>query len=268
MNRRTFLRGAVTTAFAAAAGTSVCAYAKDTYDLETATVPLHLGLGKPLRVVALGDIHFDPLYEEAFIAHVIAHVNSLKPDLILYTGDFITAHGDRVHDLAALLSQGQALLGSYAVPGNHEHWTGIGPITYALEKIGGIRVLRNKCVALPDEDAVYISGLDSFWAGYPDPTVLAKTPEHSRHILLVHEPDSFLQVDDSRVKLQISGHTHGGQVRLPLIGAMVLPKFGRNFETGLYTEDKRTLYVNRGIGTLRPHIRLNCRPEVTVFDVT
>jgi uncharacterized protein len=267
MNRRTFIRGAVTTTVAAAVGVSVGAYAKDTHDLDLPTVPFSVGLNQPLRVAILGDIHFDPLFEEAYIAGVIDHVNSLQPDLILYTGDFITAHAERMAHLGKILACGKARLGCYAVPGNHDHWTGLYPITLNLEK-NGIRVLRNKCVALPGEDGVYLSGLDSFWAGTPDPSILSATPENSRHLLLVHEPDSFLQVTDSRVKLQISGHTHGGQVRLPLYGAVVLPRFGRNFETGLYTQDTRSLYVNRGIGTLYPHIRLNCRPEVTVLELT
>lgn len=267
MNRRTFIRGALTTTVAAAAGTSVCAYAEDTHDLETTTVPFALGLHRPMRVVVLGDIHFDPLYEEAYLARVIGHVNGLQPDLILYTGDFITAHADRMPVLGKILSQGRARLGSYAVPGNHDHWTGLWAITRDLEQ-NNIRMLRNKCVALPGEDSLYLSGLDSFWAGTPDPSVLSATPENSRHILLVHEPDSFLQITNPRVKLQISGHTHGGQVRLPLYGALFLPQMGHDFETGLYKEDSRTLYVNRGIGTLAPHIRLNCRPEVTVFELS
>jgi len=267
MNRRAFIRGAVTTTVVAAAGASVCAYAKDTHDLETVTVPFALGLHQPMRVAVLGDIHFDPLYEEAYLAGVIGHVNSLQPDLILYTGDFITAHADRMPVLGKILAQGSARLGSYAVPGNHDHWTGLWAITHNLET-NGIRVLRNKCVALPGEDDVYLSGLDSFWSGTPDPSILSATPEQSRHILLVHEPDTFLQLTNPRVKLQISGHTHGGQVRLPLYGAVVLPQLGHNFETGLYRQDGRTLYVNRGIGTLAPHIRLNCRPEVTVFELS
>jgi uncharacterized protein len=267
MNRRTFIRRAVTTALAATAGGTAMTYARDTHAIEKCRVPLTLGLNLPLRVAVMGDIHFDPLYEEAYIAATVTEINGLHPDLILYTGDFITNQSRRVHDLAAILSLGTARLGAYAVPGNHDHWAGLAGITSALEK-KGIRFLRNKCVALPDEDQVFLSGLDSFWAGTPDPSVLAATPENSRHILLVHEPDSFLQVTDPRVKLQISGHTHGGQVRLPFYGALVLPRFGRNFEMGLYKQESRSLYVNRGIGTLLPHVRLNCAPEITVFELT
>ena len=266
MNRRTFIRGALASTITAAAGTSIYAYGSNTHDIETTTIPLAIGLNKPLRMVALGDIHFDPLYEESYIEHVSNFVTGLQADLILYTGDFMTAHAGRIGDLADLLSRSVSRLGSFAVPGNHDHWTGIWKITTALEK-RGIRVLCNKSIALPDEDSVYLTGLDSFWAGRPDLTIFSRMPNNSRHILLVHEPDSFAQLDDPRIKLQISGHTHGGQVRVPLYGALVFPKFGRNFEAGLYARDERSLYVNRGIGTLRPHLRLNCRPEITVFEL-
>jgi len=267
MDRRAFIRGAVTTTVAAAAGASLCAYSKDTHDIEITTVPFSIGLNHPLRMVVLGDIHFDPLFEEAYIAHVCSLVTSLQPDIIFYTGDFISAHADRINVLSGILSQSVARLGSYAIPGNHEHWTGIEAITLSLEN-RGIHVLRNDFITLPDEDAVYLTGLDSFWAGQPDLMIFSRTPDNSRHILFVHEPDPYSELIDPRIKIQISGHTHGGQIRLPLYGAVILPNLGRNFETGLYTRDGRTLYVNRGIGTLVPHLRLNCRPEITVFELT
>ena len=99
-------------------------------------------------------------------------------------------------------------------------------------------------------------------------TLISRSPMTSRHIVLVHEPDSFAQLVDPRIKLQISGHTHGGQVRLPLFGALVLPHMGKHYEAGLYERDGRKLYVNRGIGTLVPNLRINCRPEITVFELS
>ena len=268
MNRRAFIQGALTTTVAAMTATSIYAYSKDTHDIETTTVPLNIGLDKPMRVIAIGDIHFDPLYEVGYIARVVSLVNDLRPDILLYTGDFITANADRIDILADILEQGVARLGCFAVPGNHEHWTGIEHITHSLEVRAGIRVLCNETIPLPENDSFYLSGIDSFWSGNPDLTSFYRTPADSRHIVLVHEPDSFLQLNDKRIRLQISGHTHGGQVRLPLYGAMVLPKLGKDFETGLFERDGRHLYVNRGIGTLMPHIRMNCRPEITVFELT
>ena len=268
MNRRTFLKAAATTTIVAAAGASVFAYSEDTHNIETVTVPLALGLGKPMRIVTIGDIHFDPLFQEAYLAHALAQVNALNPDIILYTGDFITRHANRMDDLSDLLALARARLGSFAVPGNHEHWTGIEYITHSLEWRAGIRVLRNETIPLPGCETFYLTGIDSFWSGTPDLTTFSRAPEHVSHIVLVHEPDSFLQLNDPRIKLQISGHTHGGQVRLPLYGAIILPQYGKTFETGLFERNGRHLYVNRGLGTLLPYVRMNCRPEITVFELS
>jgi predicted MPP superfamily phosphohydrolase len=268
MNRRIFLQGALTTAVAAAAGAGICVHAKDTHDVETTTVPLAIGLSKPMRIVVIGDIHFDPLFEESYIAHVVEKVNALRPDMIFYTGDFITAHADRINVLSDILSFATAPLGCFTVPGNHEHWTGIEHILGSLAERAGIRSLINETIPLPGDDTFYLTGIDSFWSGKPDLTIFSRTPDTSRHLVVVHEPDSFTELTDPRIKLQISGHTHGGQVRLPLYGALVLPHMGKEFETGLFEREGRKLYVNRGIGTLVPHIRINCRPEITVFELS
>jgi predicted MPP superfamily phosphohydrolase len=172
-----------------------------------------------------------------------------------------------MHDLASLLARGTARLGSYATLGNHDHWAGAAAVSNALED-HGIHVLRNASIPLPGQDNVYLSSLDSYWAGRPDPSILARTPADSRHILLVHEPDPFATLNDARIKLQISGHTHGGQIRAPLIGALHLPKWGNLYQEGLYARDERYLYVNRGIGTIGPHIRFRCPPEITVFELS
>lgn len=264
MNRRTFVKGALASTIVAA---GIGYHGIHTHTIEQTFIPVSLGLNKPLRIAALGDFHFDPLYEEPYLACVTDQVNQLQADLVLYTGDFVTHSPKRMGYLARLLSQCHARLGSFAVLGNHDHWSSENSVKYSLEK-QGIRVLVNESFALPGEDNVYLTGLDSFWAGHPDIKILGRTPESSRHILLVHEPDSFACLDDPRIKLQISGHTHGGQVRAPLVGALILPKWGRAYDAGLYAQSGRLLYVNRGVGTLFPHVRFNCHPEITVFEVT
>lgn len=268
MDRRKFLLGTLTTSLLATGAASAVACSEDTHNVESTRTALRLGLGQQLRVIVVGDFHFDPLYEEAYIARVVRHINTLRPDLLLYTGDFISAHADRINDLSDLLAAAVAPRGAFAVPGNHEHWTGIEHITRSLEERAGIRVLCNETIPLPGVENFQLTGIDSFWSGRPDLSTFTRAPENARHIVLVHEPDSFLKMKDPRIALQISGHTHGGQVRLPLYGALVLPELGHHFETGLYERNGRYLYVNRGIGTLEPHIRLNCRPEITVLDLS
>ncbi|HEX4141398.1 MAG TPA: metallophosphoesterase [Candidatus Methylacidiphilales bacterium] len=269
MNRRAFLRTLAGASATGAATAAACAYGEDTHDVEITRVPVQLGLQTPLRLAVLGDLHFDPVCDEAYLAHVVSLVNGLQPDLIAYTGDFVTSRLDRVRDLTDILAGAQAPLGAYAIEGNHEFWTNVAYIQAMLDRHAGVRMLRNASLPLHGEDNVYLTGLDSFSVGAPRPGVLDLTPPDARHLLLVHEPDSFPQLTDARIRLQISGHTHGGQVRLPFYGALVLPKWGRDYQQGLYTaDDGRQLYVNRGIGTLGYHFRFNCRPEITLFELT
>ena len=265
MNRRAFLRGAAATAIGAF-GVSTIVRGFHTHAFEEKTVRLRLGLNQRLRIAALGDIHFDPVYEEAYLADVASTLTDLEADLIAYTGDFFTGTARRAQALANILSQATARLGSYAVLGNHDYLVGRELVTRALDRMG-IRVLCNESIPIPDEDRVYLTGLDSFFYGDPDRHIFARTPDHARHITLVHEPDAFAQLTDPRMSLQVSGHTHGGQIRAPYVGALLLPKWGRLYQQGLYSRDQNWLYVNRGIGTLKPHVRYHCRPEITVFEI-
>ncbi|MGC1479646.1 MAG: metallophosphoesterase [Chthoniobacterales bacterium] len=265
LTRRNFIRGGVASTALAGGG---LAYGGGfgLHWVEVKRVRLDLGLGRELRVVALSDLHFDPLHEVDFLRDVMAMIAEVRPDVFVITGDLISRDAGRVDELASILGEVSAPLGRFVVLGNHDIWTDGDLITRSLED-QGIRVLRNECVKLPGFGECYLSGLDSFWAGEPDASVIDRTPERSRHVLLIHEPDPFDEVTDPRVRLQISGHTHGGQVRLPFIGALVLPKWGENYDAGLFQKAGRNLYVNRGLGSLSPHVRFLCRPEVTVFEL-
>ncbi len=117
---------------------------------------------------------------------------------------------------------------------------------------------------------IYLAGLDDLWSGQADLTAaLAQAPANVPTILLVHEPDFADTVaKDGRVSLQLSGHSHGGQVRLPGIGAPILPYLGRKYDQGLYNVNNMWLYTNRGIGLGRIPLRINCPPEITEFTLT
>ena len=263
MNRRTLIKGLAATALAAATGTTIDAW--DTHRVEVAHVSLTLRLQRPLRAAVLGDVHFDPVCDEEYLRRVITQVTNLDPDMVFFLGDLVTGESSRYDDLAAILARAESRYGSFAVMGNHEHIAGATTVARALEK-RGIRVLLNDSVPLPGEDDYYLTGIDSYW-GSPDLSVFNRTPALSRHILLAHEPDPFHRLNEPRVTLQLSGHTHGGQVRFPVRGALHLPILGRKYDQGLYTRDGRFLYVNRGIGTLPPHFRFDCAPEITVFEM-
>ena len=267
MNRRTFVKrsfvaGAVGLGASAGYGRFIERHAVEVVPLE-----LELGLPEPLTAAVLSDIHFDPLYETDYLEDVVARTNRLSPDLIFYTGDFLSRSAERLADLLTVLQKARAGVGSFAVLGNHDHKVGADRVTDAFTS-SGIPVLRNRSVALPGRKDWYLTGLESYWSGAPRAASIANTPLHCRHILLVHEPDSFDLLTDPRIALQLSGHTHGGQIRLPLLGAVCLPTWGKKYQAGLYTRGDRRLYVNRGIGTVDEHFRLNCRPEITLLKLT
>ncbi len=265
VTRRWFVRGGLSAVALGGAGLAWAGGVELEW-IEVRRVRLDLGLGRPLRMVAVSDLHFDPVYEVAYVERAMDRIAGLEPDLFLVAGDLFTHDARRADDLAAILARVKARLGTFVALGNHDFWSGEKRISKALAAVG-IRVLRNECVALPGFDDCFVSGLESYWAGEPDAGVLRSTPEGSRHILVVHEPDPFDEITDPRVRLQVSGHTHGGQVRLPLVGALRLPRWGKRYDAGLFVDGGRHLYVTRGLGSLRPHVRFFCRPEIVVFEL-
>jgi len=267
MNRRIFFkRSLIATPLAIGATAGYGRYI-ERHNVEVVRIPLEIGLGQPRTVALLSDIHFDPLCEVDYLQSVINRVNSLSPDFIFYAGDFMTDSARRVHELADILRNARSAIGSFAILGNHDQKIAADVIGTALAS-AGMTVLRNESVALPELDNWYLTGLESFWAGRPSTASIGKTPASARHIVLAHEPDSFDRLTDSRIALQLSGHTHGGQIRLPFVGALHVPSWGKKYEAGLYERDGRRLYVNRGIGTVAHHYRVNCAPEITFLELT
>jgi predicted MPP superfamily phosphohydrolase len=267
MNRRKFLkRSLVAAPVAAAAGAGYGRYI-ERHDVEVVPVDLDLGLGRPLTAALLSDFHFDPLFEIDYLRTVVAATHRAAPDLVLYAGDFVSHSTDRLPELLDVLQRAEATFGQFAILGNHDHWVAADRVEDGLEGVG-ITVLRNRSVPLPGSPGWFLTGLESFWGGRPTTQPIEATPTHARHVLLVHEPDPFDTLTDPRIALQLSGHTHGGQVRLPFAGAIQLPSWGKKYDAGLYDRDGRWLYVNRGIGTVGKHYRVNCRPEITLLRLT
>ena len=267
MNRRTFIKRSLIATPVAMGATAAYGRYIERHAVEIVRIPLDIGFGQPRTVALLSDIHYDPLCEADYLRTVIDRVNGLSPDFIFYAGDFMTDSAKRVHDLADILRNTRAAIGSFAILGNHDQVIAADVIAAALTS-AGMTVLRNQTVALPDLDNWYLTGLESFWVGRPSRASIEKTPPDARHIVLAHEPDSFDRLTDSRIALQLSGHTHGGQIRLPFVGALHVPSWGKKYEAGLYERDGRRLYVNRGIGTVSKHYRVNCPPEITLLELT
>jgi uncharacterized protein len=228
-------------------------------------------------IAQLSDFHYDEVFSIVPIRRAIELVNRLQPDLVVLTGDFVTISMFVVgHDrqaakvaepCAKLLSQLRSRLGSVAVLGNHEAQSDPDFVTEALRSYG-ISVLRNRSWAVEkDGKRLWFCGLDSVdmrpWLEH----ALLGVPENEPVVLLVHEPDFADQAARYPVDLQLSGHSHGGQVWLPGIGAPWLPRYGRKYPRGRYTVGALPLYTNVGLGTIRLPVRFNCTPEITLFTL-
>jgi len=230
------------------------------------------------RIAQLSDFHFDEVFSVVPLRVAIEMVNRLKPDLVVLTGDFVTGsywtprRADRrsawlAEPCAKLLSTLRSRHGSLAVLGNHDVITDARFVTESLQS-HGIPVLRNASQALEKDGArLWICGLDSL-DGSPDlERAMSGVGKDEAAILLVHEPDYADTASRYPLDLQLSGHSHGGQIWLPGIGAPWLPEGGRKYPRGQYRVGQMPLYTNIGLGTIRLPVRLNCPPEVTLVTL-
>jgi hypothetical protein len=223
--------------------------------IERVQVPLkHL---KPalegFRVVHLSDFHLHPHTKIELIQQAVTKTNQLQPDLIVLTGDYVQRGADSIYELAPVLAGLNAKYGVYPILGNHDLWTNVEVVRGGLQQ-AGLPVLVNQGLALNiGQTPLYLAGLDDCWSGQPDLALALKNlPAQALTILLAHEPDlADVFAQDSRIALQLSGHSHGGQVRLPGLGAPILPYLGKKYDT------------TRGVGVGGVPIRFNCPPEIT-----
>ncbi len=232
------------------------------------------------RLVQISDLHVGDWTTLEHLRSVVATVNALNADLVAVTGDFIT-HIDWVDraGLADVLRGLQAKDGVVAVLGNHDHWSDADGVR-AIVRAAGLDELENRSRTLRrGSGMLHIAGVDDVWVDRSDlQEALAGIPSQGAVVLLAHEPDFADTVAQSaRVDLQLSGHSHGGQVVVPFLGPIQLPFLGRKYHTGLYRVQGAAggspqgpalqLYTNRGIGMLSPHVRVGCRPEISVFEL-
>ena len=231
-------------------------------------------------IAQLSDFHYDPHFCVIPIKAAIKVVNGLNPDLIALTGDFVTVPleaGDKerrpeaareAQPCARLLGQLRAKLGSVAVLGNHDYFSDPEEVTAALQG-SGIRVLRNGAFPVRRQGAVlWLAGVDDVLGGAADlKQTLRQIPSADATILMCHEPDFGDEAAGYPIDVQLSGHSHGGQIRLPLIGPPFLPPLGKKYPWGLRQIRNMLLYTNCGVGTIRLPVRWNCPPEITLFTL-
>jgi hypothetical protein len=222
------------------------------------------------RLVQFSDIHLGTLVQEEHLNSVIDHVNELEPDTIAITGDFVSHKPEEyAFPLLAALNRLVAKDVKVAVLGNHDHWTSAELIRWVLKRSSFVELGNLVLPLYRAQNILFLAGIDDFLVNQDRiGIVLDQIPEQSAAILLAHEPDfADISAATGRFGLQISGHTHGGQIKIPFLSRFLLPPRGRKYPSGLYQLDGMTLYTNRGIGTSWLEIRFRCPPEITVYNL-
>jgi len=227
-------------------------------------------------VAVLSDFHYDPYFSIHPLRAAIAMLNRLRPDLIALAGDFVSVPlvGDETkaafaaEPCARLLRQMTAPHGLWAVMGNHDDATDAEHVTHALQA-ENIRVLANQSEPIEqDGSRFWLAGVNDVISGTAD---LSKTmhgvPAGEPVILLAHEPDFADEASEYPIDLQLSGHSHGGQIRIPFLPPLYLPELAKKYVWGTYHVGPLTLHTSAGLGTIGIPMRLNCPPEVTVLTL-
>jgi len=280
--RRKFLRLAAAAGVAAVAADSILIEPNRPKIVRQAiTLPRWPARLDGFTIAHLSDFHYDPHYSIRPLKAAIGMVNDLHPDLVVLTGDFVSfpllgpnasKAAWAAEPCAQLLRQLQAPHGLWAVLGNHDHFTDPNRVTSAL-RAQGIRVLANESAPIERDGArFWLAGINDVFSETANlDRTLESVPGTEATILLAHEPDYAdhvaRQANRHSVDLQLSGHSHGGQVRVPLVGPVYLPELARKYVWGLYKIGPLTLYTNPGVGTVGIPVRWNCPPEVTLLTL-
>lgn len=272
MNRRDFLKIAgVSVGGGLIAATSYLAINDESQNPVIDRVPLpiknlHSSL-EGFTILQITDVHLYPMTQPELVEKAVMMANGLNPDLVVLTGDYVWQDLGAIDELAPILAGLNAKYGVFCTLGNHDYWLDAGVITETLES-AGLPVLINQGLSIQQGNgSIYLAGLDDGWSGRPDlKKTLVDKKDQEPVILLCHEPDLADRYSlDGRINVQLSGHTHGGQIRLPGVGALILPFLGRKYDLGLYNVNDMLLYTNRGLGVISEPVRYNCPPEISQF---
>jgi hypothetical protein len=229
---------------------------------------------KGLRIAVISDLHAgSPYITLEKIRLIVEMTNAARPDLILLPGDFVIqgVPGGRFMEpevIASALKGLRARSGVFATLGNHDWWYNGERVKRCLEN-AGITVLENDAAMIErDGAAIWIAGIGDKWEGKPDiASALAKVNNGAPIIALTHNPDIFPSIP-ARVALTIAGHTHGGQVALPIIGRPIVPSvFGQRYAAGHIVEGSKHLFVSSGIGTSILPVRFRVPPEIPLLTI-
>jgi predicted MPP superfamily phosphohydrolase len=218
-----------------------------------------------LRLVSLADFHVTKTLPRAHYEHVFDLVVAQDADLILLAGDYASTP-EHIELMARLVPRRwPARLGTFAVLGNHDLWTSPARVREVLGSTG-VTLVEGRCEHLPATlGRIAICGTEAPWG----PELSTPLDRTELNLLLSHTPDNIYRLAEQGASLVFSGHTHGGQIRLPVFGSVVVPsRFGGLFDAGHFQVDGTDLFVSAGIGADTPALRIYCPPEILVVDIT
>lgn len=237
-------------------------------DITHVTIPVR-GLDPAFNgftIALTSDWHLGAWMTFERMMEIVPLINALEPDVIAVVGDFVSAIlPETPGEITRILDALSAREGVLTTLGNHDHWTHANTIRGAIYDSHAWLMWNTDAEFWRGDAVLHIAGVDDIWEQEHDlDEALLEVPSGNTTILLAHEPDYADEAAaDGRIALQLSGHSHGGQVRVPGHGALLLPRLGEKYDMGYYTIDGMGLYVTRGLGMIAPYVRFNCAPEVT-----
>lgn len=242
--------------------------ANDLYDLDVTRHEIFIDdlpeAADGLRIAFVTDTHVAPFVQRDFYREIVRRVNAFDPEVVLFGGDFVSFR--RHIPLAAeVLFDGLKATERYAVLGNHDYWSSVDDIQRELGA-RGVKFLTNESVLL--RGALPLAGIDEIYRGKPDVgKAFEKIEPVTACIAISHHPDIIDLVESRRIDLLLCGHTHGGQIRVPFFGSIVVPsRHEGGYAAGFHRVRNVLMYVSRGIGAIPP-VRILCRPEVATFTL-
>ena len=281
---RTLARGALraspgkmTAAAAALLGAGCYLYGREVEIRRVEIKPLTLTLPRlaqefdGYRLVQIGDLHLDDWTKPERLSGIVEKVNAQRPDLIAIMGDFASRSAKQLdtRQLTGALRELRASDGVLTILGNHDYLTGVELIRRCIREASVTELVNDVHTLRRGGATLHVAGIDDVMEGGSRlDLVLRDLPDSGAAILLAHEPDfADVSAATGRFDLQLSGHSHGGQVRVPLLMRLALPPFSQRYTSGLYRVDGMLQYTNRGLGFVDMRLRFLCRPEITVLTL-
>jgi predicted MPP superfamily phosphohydrolase len=218
------------------------------------------------KIIHLSDIHHSPFTNIEHIKRAVKIANRLKPDMFVLTGDYVSHETQYIAPVAKVLGKLRSEFGTYACLGNHDHWTDAASVTRHFRE-EGINVLINEGFRFEGRGgSFWLAGVDDHMVGLTDvPAALKGSYPDEMKLLLAHNPIIFRKAVRAGVDLTLSGHTHGGQVKIRDDEKRILPR--RRLSSGLHRRKSSQIYITRGIGTVVLPVRYQCPPEISLLTM-